>query len=302
MAQAVTKRAGGKSHLSVRLTKDWDKLGRWLKESTKGKRNRMTAFARLTSRNAADFILREVKRRIPPKTDELRAYRDSLVALDVRPMRVGKTLAYPTVIMSDPKVTVLDDAEEGKDTTLLWIRPSRRSGRTDPAVAVLVRFSPWTRDTIPWWPPRGRADVVVSKVREDEWNNVHADRLRDLPRAIKMLTDAGVRARKPTAKQNNGRTVLEGLALMAIRMEYGLPGAPVVAPHWRPALRALRSRGLKNIMAGRSGPYKEAKRTMIDPNYSGWKTVRKRRMAGDPDTLRRDLRGFTKALRLSQVV
>lgn len=300
MAQAKTTKGGGKTFLSVGLSKDWAKLLRWLKEATKGKRNRSTAWSRLMSRNAADFILHEVKRRIPPKTDELRAYRDSLVALDMRPTRVGKTIAYPTVVVSNPKEKVLEDAEEGKDTTVLWVRPSR-AGRPDAAVSVLVRFSPWTRDTLPWWPPRGRASVVAAKVREDEWKNVHADRERDLPRAIKMLLDAGVRARRPAATEYAGRTVLDGLALMAIRMEYGLPGAPIAAPHWRPAVRALRTRGLKLIMAGRGGAYKEAKRAMIDPDYSGWKAVRKRRMVDDPASLRRDTRAFAKALRLAQI-
>jgi len=284
------------------MGKGWYKMRRWLKEATKGKRNRSTAWSRLMSRNIADFLLQEIQSHIPAKTAELRAYRDSLVALDVRPTRIGKALAYPTVIVSDPKEIVLEDAEEGKDRTLLWVRPSRTMGRSDSAVSVLVRFSPWTRDTIPWWPSRGRASVTASKVREDEWNNVHADRVRDLPKAIKMLLDAGVKAKRPTATEHTGKTVLDGVALLAIRVEYGLPGAPLAAPHWRPAVKALRSRGLKLIMAGRSGLYKDAKRAMTDPNYQGWKTVRKRRMAPDLTTLRRDSRMFMRALRLSQVV
>jgi hypothetical protein len=211
-------------------------------------------------------------------------------------------MAYSTAVVADPKEMKLEAAEEGKDRTLLWIRPSRSASRADAAVAVLIQFAPWTRDTIPWWPPRGRASVVASKVREDEWNNVHADRVRDLPKAIKMLLDAGVKAKRPTATEHVGRTVLDGIALMAIRMEYGLPGAPVAAPHWRPAIKALKNRGLKLILAGRAGPYREARRAMIDPNYPGWKTVRKRRLVQDADALHRELRPFVKALRLSQIV
>jgi hypothetical protein len=270
-----------------------------LSETIKGKKNRFNAWARLTARNVGDFIADDVRERIPRSSEELSAYRDSIKVYDIRDVRTGGKKLVPVAVVSEPRMTTLGDEDGVK--TALWIDPAP-IGRFNPAVDILEKFAPWTPDTLPWWPPRGMATIVSQKVREDEWAAVRDARMRDLPRVVPALVRAGVKARKPKKNDYKGRRVMSGVALMALRMEFGVPGAPSDSPHWRPAIRDLKNRGLKLIMAGRNGKFREARRTMMDPNFSGWKVIPRRKMIYDVEGLKKGLGPFERALRLSQIV
>jgi hypothetical protein len=297
---ALPKRGaqGGRMFLRLEPTRDATRLRRWLIEATKGKRSRFNAWARLTARNAGDFIADAVKDRIPRSSDELVAYRESIKVFDVKDVRTGGKKLVPVAIVSDPRATVMGDDDATK--VALWVDPAP-IGRFNPAVDILEKFAPWTPDTLPWWPPSGVADIVSQKVRDDEFVAIRDARTRDLPRVVSALTRAGVRARKPKKNDYKGRRVMSGVALMALRMEFGVPGAPSDSPHWRPAIRDLKRRGVKLIMAGRRGPWRNAKRVMMDPNFASWKIVPRRRTIFDVETLKRDVGPFVRALRLSQI-
>lgn len=284
--------------VSLKFDKGWTRYNRWLGELTATRRNRVTTWSRLLIRNMADYLAVAVKDNISTMTPDLRAYRNSITVWDVKPLPIGGHTLYPAAVMSEPKSRQVSELHTKR--SILSVKPSR-VGRENPAVQVLKRHEPWTLDTLPWFPPDSIAEMVSSEVREDEYAAIRDARLKDLPLVLSQLRRAGVRAQKPKPGEFKGRKVTQDTALMALRMEFGVPGSPMDMPHWKPALRSLKKKGFEEMSAALNARYKRTMRTLLDPRFSQWKVIPRRKTIYDTNTLASRSGAFMEKLRIAAI-
>lgn len=284
--------------VDLKFDKGWMRYNRWLGELTATRRNRVTTWSRLLIRNAADYLAAEVRDKISTTTPDLRAYRNSIIVRDVKPIAVGGHTFYPAAVLSEPKSRQVKELHTKR--SILSVQPSR-AGREQPAVQVLKQHEPWTLDTLPWFPPDTMAEMVASEVREDEYVAIREARLKDLPLVLSQLRKAGVRAKKPKQDEFKNRAVTQDIALMALRLEFGVPGSAADMPHWRPALRSLKKKGFQEIGAAVNSHYKRTFRTLLDPRFSQWKTIPRRKTITDANTLAKRGASFMEKLRIASI-
>jgi hypothetical protein len=185
---------------------------------------------------SAMFVLEEVIRRLPPGR-----YRNSLELVEV-----GEG-SYAIQAKSKAKKVSEVDAE----ATVLYVRPkSRRAVRLHPEIGVLAQYSPWTMDTLPFFPSRRYAKVISRTVRRSELDAVKEDRKRDESLWKSELQRLGIRPEVKLSVSPKAR-VLPDVAFEALRIEFGLGGKQSRA-HWRPALRALAREGIPRMLSQRS--------------------------------------------------
>lgn len=200
-----------------------------------------------------------------PRSGELQSYRDSLKE---RAVRTGPGLDAFVLRSEAPRNKSVDPA-----ATLFYVRPTRRRrARGSKAVAVLVKYGPWTAETLPFLPTRRQASVIFRKVSAREVRAVTKAREDDAPRWRRALARAGLRTKPasiPWASVSSG--LIPDVAFEALAVEFG-PHHP--RPHWRPALRDA-VRGVGALHRER-----ELVKLLTDPEYTGWKraTPRLRRV------------------------
>jgi hypothetical protein len=172
---------------------------------------------------------------------KLKAYRDSLTLVEASPAGyAGKVFG---VYAKGAKKTF---TKRESPYVLLYVRPKKRVPITDPSVEILARFSPWTWDTIPKLPPKSQAVLITREVTKDEAAEWTAKRLRSKRAWEAAFVEAGVPVRAPRVQVTTA-AAQEDTAFQALRVELGAGGSDWV-PHWRPALRLLRTQGLRDIL------------------------------------------------------
>lgn len=195
---------------------------------------------RALAHQSAVYVLEEVLARLPPGT-----YKDSLEVV-----AVGNDAFAVRAIPKARKV-----AEVDAEATVLYVRPrSRRMLRLHPEIGVLAIHSPWTMDTLPFFPNRRHAKVVSRSVRREEVEAVAEDRKKDQRVWKAELERLGVRPEVKLVVPPKAR-VLPDVAFEALRIEFGLGGKKSRA-HWRPALRALANQGVPGMLNRRSAAMK----------------------------------------------
>jgi len=198
--------------------------------------DRLREVGRGMAHESAASVLEHIRSKLPRGE-----YRDSLELVEV-----GKGTYAIRASGGGKKVSEVDSS-----STILYVRPkTRRVLRLSPEIGVLARFSPWTMDTLPFFPDRRKATVVSRKVRRSELDHVIEDRKRDEPVWKSELQALGIRPEVELVVGPKAR-VLPDVAFEALRMEFGLGGKDSVA-HWRPALRALATRGIPRMLSRRS--------------------------------------------------
>jgi len=209
---------------------------------------------------SAEEVLEEVKDAIPNRRD-WRAYRKSLRVVQVRGLPDDEAA---WAIRSRPKAKKIRrvDARE----TVLYVRPRRRQRPTPEAISILARHSPWPVDEIPFFPKRSEATIVSRKVSRREVMFVKRTRRRDARQWKAEIEREGIRGvGKRKKKDMPDAVAVPDLAFQAIRLEFGR-GGQRGKPHWRPVLRAFRTRFFN--FAKRQREWRE---TMTDLGYRGWK-------------------------------
>jgi hypothetical protein len=197
---------------------------------------RFKVLGRTLAYESARFVLEEVYRRLPAGE-----YRDSLELVDV-----GDGVFAVRAKNKAKRVSEIDS-----QATALYVRPkSRRVLRLHPEIGVLAQHSPWTMDTLPFFPSRRHAIVVSRTVRRSELEHIVEDRKKDRAMWKSELERLGVRPKVKLEIPPKAR-VLPDVAFEALRIEFGLAGKDSRA-HWRPALRALASQGIPRMLSARS--------------------------------------------------
>lgn len=200
----------------------------------------------------AEDVLVMVKDAIPSGVD-YNPYRE---ALDIFEVEESDPKLYVVGVLGMPKRVSLKVVDTIR--TVLYIRPSSRSGKMSEAALILRRYEPWTVATMPFEPSPDDAEIVARRVSMREVNLLEVGLRKVLPTVERKLKAIGVKTR--TAPQLLGRKVLLDLSFFALRLEFGFDGFPY-KPHWRPALRKVASRGYSRTVTG----------AMLEPKFRGWR-------------------------------
>lgn len=170
-------------------------------------------------------------------------------------------------VMVNPKARKIKKVQT--DRTLLYIKPIKKAGKSDPKVLILERFGPWTLDTLPFMPDKRIADIVTKKVNENDVRKISQARTKDAPIWKRELQKVGAKLPSDSNKlvSINSRKSIPDVAFESLRMEFGLDGNES-SSHWRRAVSELVSSALLSIMQS-----KKLDRFLNDSDFKDYKTM-----------------------------
>jgi hypothetical protein len=201
-----------------------------------------------------------------PKKDEFRAYRESLKIAKVKGLPPDSEASY--VVHSDIKSRRVGKLEQ--DKIVLYVRAkTARPARVPKDVQLLIDLGPWTLDTIPFWPPAGKALVVKRKVSKREVMDVRKKQEKQKAKVRSAVLKAGKKI--DTKASLSGPKALVGkampdVAMQAISLEFGGDGGRAI-PAWRQSLTEARTIGMKQAPRR----YKQLHEMMYSPRSKRWK-------------------------------
>lgn len=204
----------------------------------------------------------------------------------------GKNILYSVSL----KNTVNQVKNLDPEITVIRIKAIQRLGGKDPKAAILERFSPWTIETIPFFPDKKFAEVINNKATKKEVDAVKSLRKKDESIWRRELLKAGAKL-ESNLNQKTIPTNLKStndVELDAIRLEFGLDGNNN-GRQWAKAMRELASSGIASIIKDNG-----LMKILSDPNFTNFSTyvpkVTKRMTAAEA----RNLVTFQKRIGLIQ--
>lgn len=222
--------------------------------------DRTAALLSAVPRDVATKVLEEIRQDIP-SGDNWKAYKQSLELAKATGLSEGEEAWVIRTRQKAKKIRRVD----GKEVAL-YVRSHRPPKRPSEEVLVLARFSPWTLDTIPFFPKKSEAIMVSRKMTQREVQKIAKQRQKDASEWKLLLARLGIRdAGKRKKKTMPDARAVPDVAFEAIRLEFGL-GDVRGKMHWRPALRRLRGSGFFGFAKNR----RDWRRTMQDPWYREW--------------------------------
>ena len=213
----------------------------------------------------ANETLKGLLARIPAK-DEFRAYRESLKLAKVKGLDPNQEASY--VVRSDIKARRVGKLEQ--DKVVLYVRAkTARPARLPKSVQLLIDFGPWTLDTIPYWPPAGKAIVVKRKVSKREVTDIRKKQEKQQSKVRSAMLKAGKKV-DPKASLSGPRAlvgkVVPDVVGQALSLEFGGDGQRAV-PAWRQSLIEARTMGMKQAPRR----YRAFRDIMYNPRSKKWK-------------------------------
>lgn len=198
-----------------------------------------------------------------PRSEDTDLYRKALHVAQIKTS--GDTYIY--AVRGRTKRLKIADLKQ--QDTVLYIRVRKgKFVRKDPKIDILEKYSPWTLDTIPYYPKKREAEVIARKAREREVRIISDSRKHDRRKWEPELSRLGVKVnRSKKAKPEEGSKAIADLAMLAMRIEFGLDGRKAV-PHWRPALQRLGGKRFGVILS----KHRRIQRTLTDPGFMEWKS------------------------------
>jgi hypothetical protein len=165
-------------------------------------------------------------------------------------------------VVAGQRVRKVDSA-----STTLYVRARSRMARTPDSVQVLIKYGPWTAETIPFFPPARDARVIAKRVTRLVASRVSRDRRKDRPFWSSEMEHAG---KKEVRKDPKSRTARRAKARPdvthpAVGLEFGIGRR--AQPHWRPALLPFTRSPGRAIL--RAAPTLS---DLLDPKFRRWKT------------------------------
>jgi hypothetical protein len=233
---------------------------------------------------AASTAHTELMRKIPATRDN-KAYRESLELVGISGMPKGTSGFAIHASAKRKKVQELDAG-----LVLVDVRPRGRLRRVSPELKVLITYSPWTLDTLPFMPSKTQASVVYRKVSAAEVIATNKLRVKDLPKVRRKLGRAGEDTQRQAKRSSPGTKIAPDLAFGALRTEFG-QGPDRPKPHWRPALGVLKRSGLPGLARN-----KELQRAATDPDFKGWMSWPKKTSRRISVKVAKTFEGFQKKL------
>jgi hypothetical protein len=199
-----------------------------------------------------------------PQKPQYSAYRNALRIVEAG---IGDDLVFAVQALPT-------EAEEiDKNTDIITFKPTRKNkGKPDPTVDVLIKYQPWTMDTLPLAPDPAYATLVSKRASNTMVKAV--SKARELQR--REWTDALLKAgtRLPPRKDDVDTTKIKGMpdfVYQALALEYGLGGVKAVAA-WRPALVSVKGMVSKMFSSDSAG-FAEALLDWQNTEWKKWRTL-----------------------------
>jgi hypothetical protein len=232
---------------------------------------RVKAIKRKVLNDAAVRLRDEVLLKIPQKP-QYSAYRQALRVIEGG---AGDDLVFGVQ-------AIPTEAEEiDKNTDLITFRPTRKNkNKPDPVVDVLVKYQPWTLDTLPFAPDPEYATLISKRAALPMVKAV--SKSRELQR--REWTDALVKAgrRVPPRKEEVDTGKIKGMpdfVYQALALEFGLGGVKATAA-WRPALVTVKGM-VSKMFADNSAGFAEALLDWQNTEWKKWRTLSAEKMSLD---------------------
>lgn len=213
---------------------------------------RARAYKRHIVYSLAKRIYKDVEKRIPSEAEEL------LKSLQLAQINT-KNPAYLVRIQAVSQTVEADE----EDQVILEVVAKSGPVVTPARTRLLIDYSPWTLDTIPYTPDPRFATVIKRKVSPMAVRGVRMDRKRDRSWR-RIMFRVGIRPAQAKSREAGPIKAMSDLRLQSVTYEFGLTG--VYKPHWRPAI-TKNMRGLAlAVKKDRNG-----RKIMNDPRYQGWR-------------------------------
>lgn len=239
---------------------------------------RTTAFFRGVSTHAARLAAIELNEQIDPEKDPLaKEYKDG-----IRSLRVADAAVIPREDIGRKKrmtnvreqhwaalairahVTKANVLRRDKKTVIITVRPHKsRMTKAPKYIWPLVRYGPWTIDTIPIMPSKEDAVLTYKKVNPTDVVDVEKKNAKDMEKTLYLLSKEGktVKSKKHLFKEIEA---VEDLEYHVLRREFGLVAGQ--KPIWRPVIRRMRMFGPAYLLKTNVQLW----RALFDPSYRGY--------------------------------
>lgn len=239
---------------------------------------RLTAFYRGFSTHAARLMAIELNEDIAPGQDPLaKEYKDGVRALrisdaaiipphdnKIKKRRIRVKEQHYACVAVRAHVATGEELGANKQNVLIKIKAHTRKMRKTPQyIWPLVRYGPWTMDTIPFVPDKDDAIVLYLKTDPAEVKRVAMKNDREQKKVYTLLRLGGASVQKRDTVIQNMRAV-EEVEYYALRREFGLISGQ--KPVWKPIVRRMRQRGPQYVMATN----KQLWRSLFDVSYNGY--------------------------------
>lgn len=197
-----------------------------------------------------------------PDTKEYRKYRRSIKLAKIIGLD-SKSSAYCVFVDTGFGAAKPVDAPQ----TLLYISPLKtRFRRPDPKIQVLMKYNPWTLDSIPFVPRSGQAKIQSRVVTKQIVRKVTKERHRDKSKWRPELIRAGYReTNKRRMPQRKYVKAVPDMLFEAMKLEFGVGAHPV--PAWRPAAHWTVKHGVTFTFRR----YPKLLRAIRDPEFGDWR-------------------------------
>lgn len=238
---------------------------------------------------AAEYVHKYIRAKLPRGSD-YRAYRQGLEVAKIRGLGEGEYGYALQINMKSPLVRKIRPNQ-----VLLYVHAKKRSTRTDPTVAVLEKYNPWTVDSLPFTPNPKVGFVKTKKVRAPVVVKTTQARMKQKSAWSRELAHVGHRDVHKDRRLKIPKKVqfLPAIALEAMKMEFGLGGSKS-QPLWRMGVRHALQGGIRAVL--RNPKYLVFPLTR--PSYKLWKKWPPRTKNFIPATQAKKYTGFQKKLGL----
>jgi hypothetical protein len=243
---------------------------------------RMISYA--VAKEAFDALLEEI-----PADNDYEELRKALKLVEVGGPRKGKGASFAIYIpVKGRRIKKIDVSK-----TVIYVRAKK--GVKPPAedVLILEQNSPWTADTIPFWPKKSEGLAVQRKTTKREADAVAKEKKKLLPKLLHQFKELGrnIKLPKPGSPgfvSRNAKAVPD-LAMQALNLEFG-HGDVKSRPVFRKVFRSA-----KQNVVGLPERFQQIKDALTDPNSKSYKNWPKR-MDKIPMGQARTFMGFQKRL------
>lgn len=226
--------------------------------------NWKTRFKKLVAQlvyRSAETSLKGLKAKLPVRPEN-RKYLESLSVAKITGLPDGE---FGYAVQGQAKKARKQQLEPKR--VIVYVRTRRSPKRVSPQVGVLVRYSPWTLDDLPFVPKKADATLVYRKVGSGTVKRVARARKRDKSSWKQMLARAGNEPKDTKNRFSAGSERIRAVsddAFSALNLEFGQGGVKP-KPHWRVAISGLKKRGLRIMMKDR-----KLAQSVSDPHFKGW--------------------------------